>query len=306
MFKRILFEGAKNIVRSFWLSATAVLVLTVSLSSVALIATLSTTVSFSVQNLDETVTVRGLIAENFPDDRVSELTEAVQKLDGAKSDSLIYLNKEEASKEIIENNRGNLSQDFIDNYSEGDSFAFRVIEISPDNLEDYNLVIQNMEEIKLEGVENVWEAVVRDKIFVENLRNLNHWVRIIGIVLILVFACISILVMANILRITIYSHKEEIEIMRLVGATNNYIRLPFVAEGIYYNVIAAIIVVALFIPSLNTILPQMQNWISDGNFIGDASGLSFQIYITIATTIITGILVGIITTYLTIQRYLQL
>ena len=112
--------------------------------------------------------------------------------------------------------------------------------------------------------------------------------------------------MANILRITIYSHKEEIEIMRLVGATNNYIRLPFVAEGVYYNVIAAIIVVTLFIPSLNTILPQMQNWIIDGNFIGDASGLSFQIYITLATTIITGILVGIVTTYLTIQRYLQL
>ena len=292
MLKRILFEGAKNIIRSFWLSATAVLVLTVSLSSVALIATLSTTVSFSVQNLDETVTVRGLIAENFPEDRISDLTDAVQNLDGARSDSLIYLNKEEASKEIIENNRGNLSQDFIDNYSEGDSFAFRVIEISPNNLEDYNLVIQNMEEISLEGVETVWEAVVRDQIFVENLRNLNHWVRIIG--------------MANILRITIYSHKEEIEIMRLVGATNNYIRLPFVAEGVYYNVIAAIIVVTLFIPSLNTILPQMQNWIIDGNFIGDASGLSFQIYITLATTIITGILVGIVTTYLTIQRYLQL
>jgi cell division transport system permease protein len=305
MIKRVLIEGFKNIARSFWLSATAILVLTVSLTSVALIATLSTTVGFTVQNLDETVTVRGLISESFPAEKIEQLKEAVKNLDGVNPDTLIYLNKEEASKELIENNRGNLSQDFIDNYSKGDSFAFEVIEISPTNLEDYNLVIQGMEEISIEGVDKVWEAIVRDQSFVENLKNLNRWVRIIGIVLILVFACISILVMANILRITIYSHKEEIEIMRLVGATNNYIRLPFIAEGVYYNIIAAIIVILLFIPILNTVMPQLQDWIGAG-FVSNPAELSFQIYITLAITIVTGILVGILTTYLTIQRYLQL
>lgn len=300
MIKRVLFEGFKNIIRSFWLSATAILVLTVSLASVVLIATLSTTVSFAVQNFDRTVDIVGYLDENFPEDKIEELKNQVRNLDEVDPDSLRFADEETVTKRIIEQNIGSLSQTFVDNSNEFDMPFYREIYIRPNNLEDYEFIIQNMENIKIDGVEKIWRDIPRSQSYVETLLTLNQWVRVVGAIFIFIFASISILVMANILRITVYSHKEEIEIMRLVGATNNYIRLPFIVEGIYYNLIAAVIVIASFIPSLIAIMPRLQFWIG----VGD--GLSLQIYITLAITILSGILVGILTTYLTIQRYLQL
>jgi cell division transport system permease protein len=306
MFKRVLIEAAKNVARSFWLSATAVMVLTVSLASVALIATLSTTVSFTVRNLDQLVTIAPLISEDFPEERIEELLEKVRSIQGIDVNSVQYFDKEAARQSLIENNRDSLNDEFVQNFGESGDLAFRFIEITPNSPEDYGRVVEGLNAISFDEIENIWESIPQDERFVQNLKTLNQWVRIIGIILILVFASISILVMVNILRITIYSHKDEIEIMRLVGATNNYIRMPFVAEGVYYNFIAAVIVIALFIPALSAILPRIQEFIGVGDFLQASTDLSIQIYITLATTVITGIIVGVITTYLAIQKYLQL
>jgi cell division transport system permease protein len=140
---------------------------------------------------------------------------------------------------------------------------------------------------------------------IDNLQKLYYWVGIIGAALVIVFGSISILVMINILRIAIYSFKDEIEIMRLVGATNNYIRAPFIVEGFYFNLIAAIIVIALFVPALNYFLPNIQNWL--GISIGNNSyELLSQIYFSLGSTILVGMVIGVLTTYMATRRHLKL
>ena len=114
--------------------------------------------------------------------------------------------------------------------------------------------------------------------------------------------------MSNIIRITIYSHKDEIEIMRLVGATNGYIRAPFIAEGILFNLISAIIVSLFFIPGFNIILPNIANWINGGNTASAAGTgqLMLQTYAIFGATLLGGLVVGGLTSYFATQRYLKL
>jgi len=306
MLKRSILEGFKNLIRSFWLSATAISVLTVSLGSVALIASLSTTVNFTVRNLDELITIRAFLKEEFTEDRVPILLDNIAKIPNIDKDKTTYFDREKAKKDLLENNQA-VSQEFIERQiGSTDNLAWRFVELSPKDANSYGQVIQGLKDIKIDGMEDVWQDIPRDENFVSNINNLNRWVRIVGIALIIIFATISVLVMANILRITIYSHREEIEIMRLVGATNNYIRLPFVMEGVYYNVFAAIFVTLIFIPAYNSVIPNLESWLGGGNLIPNSSNLVLQIYLTLFLVIFCGIGIGIATSYLAIQRYLKL
>ena len=306
MLKRSILEGFKNLIRSFWLSATAISVLTVSLGSVALIASLSTTVNFTVRNLDKLITIRAFLREDFAEEKIPSLLENVTKISNVDRTKINYFDREKAKKDLLENNQA-VSKEFIERQiGSKDNLAWRFVEISPKDASSYGQVIQGLRDIKMDGIEEIWQDIPRDENFVSNINKLNRWVRIIGIVLIVVFATISVLVMANILRITIYSHREEIEIMRLVGATNNYIRLPFVMEGVYYNVFAAILVTLIFVPGYNAIVPSLESWLGGGNLIPNSRNLVLQIYFTLFLVIFSGIGVGIATSYLAIQRYLKL
>jgi cell division transport system permease protein len=74
-----------------------------------------------------------------------------------------------------------------------------------------------------------------------------------------VFAGIAVLVIFNTIRLTIYNRREEVEIMKLVGATNWYIRWPFIIESILYAVAATILTILLTIPILNYLLPRLNS-----------------------------------------------
>ena len=123
--------------------------------------------------------------------------------------------------------------------------------------------------------------------------------------MIIVFALVSILVMANILRITIYGRKDEIEIMRLVGGTNGYIRGPFIVEGTLYNVIASLIVVLIFAPSIGFLIPWIESYlkITSSQY---TLALILQMYLSILGTIVIEMLVGVLTAYFAAKKYLKL
>jgi cell division transport system permease protein len=300
MLKRAFVEGLKNITRSFWLSATAVSVLAVSFASVALVVSLTTIVGFAVRNLDSFVSVPAFIQNDLPEEQIPDILARVEAIDEVKK--IEYFDRERARENLEQGNAG-FTQEFLDTLSESDvNFAWRYVLVTPVDSESYGAVIQRLEGEEFAGV---WEDVFGDQEFVNNLIWYNDIIRYASIVLIIIFALISLLVMVNILRITIYNYKDEIEIMRLVGATNNYIRAPFIAEGMYYNIFAALIVTALFIPLFRLMLPGVES------FFGVSSNdptafLVVQTYTSYAITIVVGIIFGIITSYMATRRYLKL
>jgi cell division transport system permease protein len=300
MLKRAFVEGLKNITRSFWLSATAVSVLTVSFASVALVVTLTTIIGFAVRNLDTFVSVPAFIQNEYPDDQIDDLLTRVEAIPEVKE--IDYFDRERARENLEQGNAG-FSQEFLDSLSESNvNFAWRYILVTPVDSESYGTVIQRLEGEEFAGV---WEDVFGDQEFVDNLIWYNTVIRYASVVLIVIFALISLLVMVNILRITIYNYKDEIEIMRLVGATNNYIRAPFIAEGVYYNIFAALIVTALFLPLFQLMLPSVES------FFGVSSDdpntfLVIQTYTAYSITILAGIIFGIATSYMATRRYLKL
>jgi cell division transport system permease protein len=299
MLKHSLVEGLKNVVRSFWLSATAISVLTVSLGSVALMATVSTVVGFSLRRLDSQVSLNAYFKDDVEQSAIQTLQNDLQSRSEVKS--VRFVSKDDAKNELQDST--NVSNSLIKTLQTANVDLFQNnLEIIPANSESYSKITDILQSDKYK---NIIDDIRGSQQFVDNLQKIYSWTNIIGLILVTIYALVSILVMANILRIAIYSHRDEIEIMRLVGATNGYIRGPFIAEGAYFNIFAAVIIIALYIPAVSLIVPLLNRFLSIGVDAGSGN-LIIQMYLSVTATVFAGIAVGIVTAYIATQRYLKL
>ncbi len=138
---------------------------------------------------------------------------------------------------------------------------------------------------------------------VNRLSQITTSAKWIGLIIILIFVLITIAISFNTLRLTIYASREEIAVMRLVGAGQGYIRAPFLVEGVMYGFIAGIVTMLLFYP-LTWWLGQ-----STASFFGGISVFSYYIdHFALLFLIIvgSGVILGLISSYLAVSRYLKI
>ena len=289
-------ESSKNILRSFWISATAITVLTISLGSVAFAISLSNLVAFSVRQLDKQVSIPVYIREGVSEEAVINLKKDIEE-NVARVKRVDYISDQEAKKSLIEDSPSlGLDNTFEDIYIE-----LTQLHVFVENPESYNIVYDALKSDRYSGD---IESVEGDKDIIARLNKLHYSTNIIGFIVVLTFSLISVLTIVNILRITVYNHKNEIEIMRLVGATNSYIRSPFVAEGTLFMLICSLAMIILFIPLVNIAMPQLRSFfgVSDNEVLE----LYSSIYLSLFATVFGGVVIGATTSYFATQKYLEL
>jgi len=138
---------------------------------------------------------------------------------------------------------------------------------------------------------------------IQRLSQVTMSAKWIGFVIILIFVLVTIAISFNTLRLAIYASREEIAVMRLVGAGQGYIRAPFLVEGVMYGLIAGIITMLLFYP-LTWWLGQ-----STASFFGGISVFAFYVahFAYLFLIIVgSGVLLGLIASYLAVRRYLRI
>ncbi len=142
-----------------------------------------------------------------------------------------------------------------------------------------------------------------NKAAIDTLNRIIDSANKIGLILMVFFIVISILITFNTIRLAIYISREEIAVMRLVGASNMYIRGPFVTVGLMYGIVSAIITLILLYPITFWIGPLTEK-------LGTGLNL-FNYYIVhlwqISLIIIgSGLILGAISSYLAVKKYLKI
>jgi cell division transport system permease protein len=120
--------------------------------------------------------------------------------------------------------------------------------------------------------------------------------------MIIVAAILSVLISFNTIRMAIYSLRGEIEIMKLVGASNWFIRGPFLLEGALYGLFASFIAAIVLMPLVVWISPKVQSFISE---ISINSYFWSNFWFIFGTQIIFGVALGIIAGFWAMNRYLK-
>jgi cell division transport system permease protein len=150
---------------------------------------------------------------------------------------------------------------------------------------------------RLSGVDNV---VYGQKI-VARLLQLGAVLRRVGIGVIVVFLAVAGIIISNTIRLTVFARRREIAIMQLVGATNTYIRLPFICEGLLDGVVGAIVALALLAVARATLWPHLLEalpWISLRAMPLDGRLFAAQL-------VLVGAAIGIVGSWLSVGRHLR-
>lgn len=138
---------------------------------------------------------------------------------------------------------------------------------------------------------------------IERIHALSSGVQNWGFVVILLIGLIAIMVTFNTIRLTIYNQKQEIEIMRLVGASNWYIRGPYLAEGGFYGLFAAVIALVVFYPAIYLVSNKISNLIPNVSLFGYFLGNLGQVFLLTAAI---GIFLGVVSSAITISKHLKI
>ena len=138
--------------------------------------------------------------------------------------------------------------------------------------------------------------------FVNRMLDLSKWLAIAGVGLLIVLCIVSVVIVMNTIRTAVYHRRKEIEVMKLVGATEWFVRGPFVIEGIMTGLIAAAIALALLVVAYE---PAVQQFRSDVGFIPLSYDPSF-ISSLARDLMLAGALLGALGSYIGVRRYVRI
>lgn len=302
--KRIVRAGFVGFWRNGFVSFTSVFVMTVTLSVIALIIFVGAILGASLTELRGKVDINVYFLPDASEEDIFALQGQIEQL--PETASVEYVSREQALTDFQERHAG-------------DELTLQALEELDDNPLGAILNVKARETSQYESIATFLEsdaalgsgnAAIIDRInYFQNKTAIDRLTRIIeaseslGLAITLIFAAMSIAITFNTIRLAIYSAREEISVMRLVGASTSYARGPFVVEGVLYGIIAGIITLLIFYP--------LTLWLgsSTERFFGNINVFAYyvanfgQLFLLI---IGSGILLGATSSYLAVRRYLKI
>ncbi len=133
-----------------------------------------------------------------------------------------------------------------------------ILIIRGNDIEKYGELIVELNKMDDEIIES--RNFEDHKAILAKINNISDKINKVGIFVSLVFIIISVLVVFNAIRVAIYTHRKEIGIMKLVGASNSFVKAPFLISGIIYAVVGTLIVIAIFYPFLTLLQPYLETF----------------------------------------------
>ncbi|MDD3486787.1 MAG: permease-like cell division protein FtsX [Candidatus Moranbacteria bacterium] len=297
--KRTFLSGFQHFKRNGWLSFAVTSILSLTLLIISTLIVLSLAANLVIRNVQDKVDISVYFKSDTPESKILDFRSTVLQYKEVKSSE--YVSKNQAFDDFKEKNADNpvilQSLDAIGDNPLNASVNIKAI--TPDKYDIIATAIQNSafkdDIIRINYAKN--------KLVIERLNNILSMTRRVGITLAALFSLIAILITFNAVRITIYAHRQEIEIMRLVGASDRYIRLPFIFEGITYGAISAIFVMFLLFPLIRFAVPHITGAVSVKDVQSDFIHYFWLIFLV---QLLVGVGLGIVSSLIAIRRYLKI
>jgi cell division transport system permease protein len=297
--KRIIITALKDLSRNLWLNMATVIIIVISLFTITTMLAIDAVGSHALSVLQEKIDISIQFKDNADEAKILEFKKDLENMEDVKN--VEYISKEQALIDFKETHK---DSEYINESLEelGENPLFAVLNVKANDINKYNSINEYI--ISNDNYKNDIEKVnyKENERAIDNLSKILASVKdgIAGITILFVF--ISILVSFNTIRLAMYSHRMEIEIMRLVGASNWYIRMPFIIEGAIFGAVGAVITLLIISPSAVYISPRITQFLP---------GFDLYVYFVdnlfnIATLLtLIGIGMGVFSSFIAIRRYLK-
>ena len=299
-FFRVIKSGLTNFIRNPWLSAAATMVMTITLIIFSTLFLLFTLTSYSIKTIQNTVDISVYFKLGLAEEQINKIKSGLEK--DLKIKEVIYVSAVKAFEDFKERHKKDpLITQSLNELTENPLPA--TLHVKTFELSDYPAVAENLQN----GQYKSFIAKVNfedNRVVIERLNRVLKFIVTFGLVLVIIFSLIAILVIYNTITLTIYNRREEVEIMRLVGATNWYIRGPFLVESILYSFLATLLTSALLVPIFTRVIPKIIGYVNpELSFYGNHI---FNPFYLIAVLFVLALVLSIISMFLATRKFLKI
>ncbi len=299
-FFRIIKNGTLNYSRNFWLSLAATAVMVITLFIISSLLILNSLTGVSLETIKEKVDISVYFKLDVEDSIIRQIEKQVVLLPQVRGVTFIpSVTAREKFKELHKDEP--LLIESVEQFTDAENPFPASLAIRVNTLEDYPQIISLFEDPNL----TPYVKKITDKRdIVERLSRITNGIKNLGFGLTLVFGVITVIVMFNTIRLTIYNRREEIEIARLVGANNWYIRGPFIVEGALYGFAGSLLTSAILYPIIFIMTPKISRFLELE--VDRFQYLGQDFLLLLLMLIGTGVILGVFSSMIVIRRYLKI
>lgn len=305
-FWRITKSGGKNFIRNAWLSIAATAVMMVALTIILTAVVLNVTARNAVKELSKKIKVTIYLKDDVTEQRRITIMNRLEAEEGV--DNVVFVDRKEAERR------------FKTNVSEGDKvFIEQALALTgattlPESFEVSLTDLSRSGAVVAVAKEEGYKDVVDDvsvgkndvaKETIERATSAQQYIVRGSIFAAVLFGAVSVLIIFNTIRMAIFTRGEEIRIMKLIGATPNYIRGPFLIESCMYGIIAGVLANVAVYTVILSLGPKVQNQAEFAQSYTFFTSTVMMILLLVGS-VVGGMLVGIVSSLMAMNKHLKL
>ncbi len=300
---RIVRTGLQNFMRNLTLAIAAIAVMVITLTIILFSAITNATFGHTIEQITDKIDISVYLKDEVTADKREQLIEQFKQLDNVKS--VEYISKDQALDDYKKANQD--KPDLLAAISQTDNplpASLRIKPKDPNKIEEIRTFIESKDVKAMQSDPTSYSGERKEAI--DAITKATHFFQRAGVVGVVVFALVSILIIFNTIRMAIFNRRDELQIMRLLGASTWFIRGPFVVETVAYGVIAAALSVTichfLFVVSSST-LGASSFGLLDINFASEYFRNNF--WAILGLQLLIGVMIGAISSVIATRRYLK-
>lgn len=296
--QRVIKSAFINFWRNGWVSVATILVMVLALFMVGSLFLFQVLLESTLAEIEKKVDVSVYFKVDAPENEISSIEERVKRLDEVASAE--YISRDEALRIFKERHASNaLILSALDELGENPLGAS--LKIRAKNPSQYESISRFLEEGNFGIIDKI--NYRQNELVFNRLAAVLSVTRKAGAGVSLALSFIAFLVAFNTIRLAIFTSRDEIGVMRLVGASNWYVRGPFLVEGAIHGFFATIIAVLIFWPLTLWLGPKAQTFLGGINI--------FEYYLTnlpqfFLILFLVGVLLGVFSSFVATRRYLKI
>jgi len=301
-FSRIIRTGMVNFVRNAWLSIAAMAVMIITLTIVLFSVITNATFNNTIAQITSKIDISVYMKDSAQPAQVNQLLSDLRALPNVQQ--VTYLNKQQALDAYRQQNAGNTQ--LLNAVNETDNPIPATIRIKPWDLNKIQTIQTSLEQSNYKPLIDQISYNGDRKAAIDKIAHATDLLKRAGIIAVMVFAVISVLIIFNTIQMAIFNRRDELTIMRLLGASTWYIRGPFVVEALLYGIISAVasvlLIHSLFVAS-NSALQASSLGLLDIKYA--ARYFHGHFWQLLAMQLLLGILIGAVSSIVATRRYLK-
>lgn len=292
-------DSFKSVFRNFSLSIASISCITITLIVVAIAIILSANVNEFTRRVEKDVTIVVFLDEDVSEERFKAIEGEIRQIDnvGPKDSDVVAKDKMEIRKELM--NSSDTYASVLDKYDTRDTnFIKDAYHVKVVDITKMEKTVSALK--KIDGVNTVkyGEGMIERLVTIFDVVRKATYVVVIALILVTAF------LISNTIKITIFSRKREIDIMRLVGASNMNIKIPFIFEGLFLGIMGSIIPIIIVTYGYSSLYNYFDGELF-GNFVTLVKPNPFIFSIS-GFLIIIGMIVGMVGSWRAVRKHLKI